>query len=131
MPAVSSKSIADKLFLKPGKKVLFVNAPSGYAKTIGKMPAGVMQVESTETGIDVIQVFAENGTALKKQLPKLKKQLNADGALWVSYYKGTSKHKTDINRDIIAEYASTIGMEGVAIMSIDDDWSSLRLKIVG
>jgi hypothetical protein len=36
---------------------------------------------------------------------------------------------TDINRDIIAAYTRTIGMVGVAMISIDDTWSVLRLKI--
>jgi hypothetical protein len=37
--------------------------------------------------------------------------------------------KGDINRDTITAYAETIGLEGVAIVSIDEDWSALRLKI--
>ncbi len=38
--------------------------------------------------------------------------------------------KTDINRDSIVEYARSIGMEGVAMISIDEDWSALRLKLL-
>jgi hypothetical protein len=48
----------------------------------------------------------------------------------VTYNKGTSKHKTDINRDSINAYAHSIGMEGVAMISLDEDWSALRLKIL-
>ncbi len=48
--------------------------------------------------------------------------------LWVTYPKGTSKVKADINRDIIREYARTIGLEAVALVSVDDTWSALRLK---
>lgn len=130
MPAVSNKSIADKLYIKAGKTVLFVNAPSGYEKKIGKIPAGATISKNASDKADIIQVFVESAAELKKQLPKLKKQLNKDGALWVSYYKGTAKKKTDINRDTINDYANTLGLEGVAIMSVDDDWSSLRLKVV-
>ena len=32
--------------------------------------------------------------------------------------------------DSIAAYARTIDMEGVAMISIDDDWSALRLKVL-
>lgn len=130
MPAVSDKSIADKLYIKAGKTVLFVNAPGGYEKKIGKIPAGAVIEKDLAAKADIIQVFVESSADLKKHLPKLKKQLNKDGALWVSYYKGTAKKKTDINRDSITEYASTINLEGVAIMSIDDDWSSVRFKAV-
>ncbi len=130
MPAVSDKSIADKLYIKAGKTVLFVNAPASYEKQIGKIPAGAKIVHNESIKADVIQVFVESAAELKKQLPKMKKQLNDGGALWVSYYKGSSKKKTDINRDSINDYANTIGLEGVAIISIDDSWSSLRLKVL-
>jgi len=49
--------------------------------------------------------------------------------LWVSYYKGTSKVKTDINRDMIYAYAHTIGLDGVGLVSIDDTWSAMRFKL--
>ena len=59
---------------------------------------------------------------------RLKKTLAPGGALWVTYHKGTSKIKTDINRDSINAYAGTLGMQAVAIISVDDDWAALRLK---
>jgi ABC-type Fe3+-hydroxamate transport system substrate-binding protein len=130
MPAISTKSVADKLMIKPGKTVLFLNAPSQYEKVLGKIPAGATILPSDAMAADIIQLFVASNAELKKQLPKTKKYLNPEGALWVTYYKGTSKTKTDINRDIIAEYAASIGFEGVAIISVDDDWSALRLKIV-
>lgn len=30
----------------------------------------------------------------------------------------------------IVEYARTLGLEGVAMISVDNDWSALRLKVV-
>ena len=130
MPAISTKSVADKLMIKPGKTVLFLNAPPQYEKTLGKIAKDAIILPSNATSADIIQVFVASSAELKKQLPLVKKHLNPEGAAWVTYFKGTSKTKTDINRDIIAEYASSIGMEGVAMISVDDDWSALRLKIV-
>ena len=46
----------------------------------------------------------------------------------MTYHKGTSRVKTDINRDTINAYAHSLGLEGVAMISIDEDWSALRLK---
>jgi hypothetical protein len=130
MPALSNKTISEKLFIKPGKTVLLVNAPAGYARQLGKLPAGAILCEGTAPSADIIQVFVGSEAELREHLSQLKKILNPGGALWVTYHKGTSKTKTDINRDSIAAYANTIGMEGVAIMSVDDDWSALRLKVV-
>jgi hypothetical protein len=49
--------------------------------------------------------------------------------LWIAYHKGTSKVKTDIHRDSINAYALTLGMVGVAMIAINDDWAALRLKV--
>jgi hypothetical protein len=130
MPAISTKSVADKLMIKPGKSVLFLNTPPHYEKTLGSIAANANILPGDATAADIIQVFVASSAELKKQLPRLKKCLKPEGALWVTYHKGTSKTKSDINRDIIAEYASSIGLEGVAIISVDDDWSALRLKLV-
>jgi len=48
----------------------------------------------------------------------------------VTYLKGTAKTKTDINRDSLHAYARTVGLEGVSLVSIDDDWSAMRFKLI-
>ena len=66
---------------------------------------------------------------LSEQLSKLKPFLSDNGIImWVTYPKGTSKIKADINRDIIREIAPSFGLEAVAIFSVNEDWSALRLK---
>ncbi len=127
--AVSTKSIPEKLQMKSGRSVIFVNKPTAYDKTMGTLPTGVEIADSTCKSIDIIQIFAESKQQLEKELPKWKQVVAPKGMIWVTYPKGTSKLKSDINRDIIAAYAETIGLEGVAIVAIDDDWSAVRLKI--
>ncbi len=50
--------------------------------------------------------------------------------IWVTYYKGSSKNASDIHRDTINSFGMQHGLQGVAIVSIDQDWSALRLKIM-
>lgn len=126
----STKSIPEKLQMKSGRSVIFVNKPATYEKTLGRLPAGVAIADPSDNSIDIIQIFAASKQQLEKELAKWKKVVAPKGMIWVTYPKGTSKMKSDINRDIIAAYAETIGLEGVAIVAIDDDWSALRLKIV-
>lgn len=128
--APSTKSIPEKLQMKPGKMVLFVNKPEGYDQVLGKLPSGVGVTDHSAKSVDVVQVFVENRAQLEKELPRLKTLLTAKGMIWVTYPKGTADVDTDINRDSIAEYATSIGMEGVAIVAIDQTWSALRLKVV-
>ena len=126
----STKSIPEKLQMKPGRSVIFVNKQGAYDKTIGKLPFGVEIADNASKSIDVIQIFAQSRQQLENELPKWKTLVAAKGMIWLTYPKGTSSMKSDINRDSIAAYAETLGLEGVAIVSIDDDWSALRLKVV-
>ncbi len=122
------KTIAQKLSIKPGSKFLLVNPPAGYLASVGELPVGSTLVNDTSTPVEAIQLFVLNRNELESQLPQLKKLLSPKGMLWVTYHKGTSRVKTDINRDTINAYAHSIGLQGVAMISIDEDWSALRLK---
>ncbi len=128
--SMSDNSIAQKLSIKPNSQYLLVNPPSGYAARLGELPAGARLLSETKGPVEAIQVFVENRLELEAKLPLLKKLMEPKGMLWVTYHKGTSKVKTDINRDTIVAYARSIGLRGVAMISIDDDWAALRLKLI-
>ena len=125
---MSDKSVADKLFLKAGSSLLVVNGPTNAKSLLGPLPSRAKLVTDSSSPADVIILFARDRKELEANLGKLKKRLNPKGALWVAYNKGTSKQKADINRDSIREYAATIGLNAVSLISIDADWSCLRLK---
>ena len=127
---MSDKSVAEKLLMKPGQKVLLVNPPKGYRALLGEIPQGVTLLKEAAEAADLIQVFVAARKDLEEQLLRLKPLLAPKGLLWVTYHKGTSKQKSDINRDSIAAYAGTIGLQAVAMISVDDDLSALRLKVV-
>jgi hypothetical protein len=124
------KSVAEKLWIKAGFTVCLCHAPENYVAVLGKLPEGVTVVNELANPVNLIQVFVDNRQALEEQLPKIKPLLRPDTILWVTYHKGTSKIKTDINRDTINTYAKTLGLVGIAMISVNDDWAALRLKIV-
>jgi hypothetical protein len=127
---MSDKSVAQKLLIKSGQRVLLVNPPRGYKGLLGELPKNVTLLKGTTEPADLIQVFVGSRTDLERQLPRLKPLLAPKGLLWVTYPKGTSKLKSDINRDSIAAYALTLGLQAVAMISVDEDLSALRLKVV-
>ncbi len=126
---MAEKTIAQRLYVKDGMSVLLVNAPQGYAARL-KLPKTVTIAKSATAPADCILAFIADRKELEAQLPKLKRALAPKGMLWVCYHKGTSKIKTDIHRDTINAYAHTIGLEGVSLISVDDDWSAMRFKVV-
>jgi hypothetical protein len=125
---MSDKTVAQKLLIKPKHTVRLVNAPHGYADTLGPLPAEAKLVTTSAKPVDVLQVFIKDMAELKKWLPQLKDAVAATGLLWVTYPKGTSAIKTDINRDTINAYANTVGWQVVAIFSVDDTWAAMRMK---
>jgi hypothetical protein len=130
MPAISDKPVSEKLLIKPGDRFLVLNAPKGYIDELGELPDKVTFLKEPTPPIDVIQVFVLNQKELEDNLKKVKPLLTPKTILWLTYLKGTSKIKTDINRDTIRTYAETLGLIGVFIFSVNDDWSALRLKMV-
>ena len=119
--------------LKAGQRVLVLNAPPNYLDSLGDLPNGARLVANTTKEPDVIQVFVSSLAELRDSLPALRSRLKEDGALWVTYPKGgrSSGAESDINRDIIREFAGTIGLQAVALFSVDTKWSALRLKKSG
>ncbi len=79
--------------------------------------------------------MAEAEAAAKAVAPVLEQ-----GAIfWLCYPKGTSKRykadpstklRTGINRDTGNATLQKQGLTGVAMVSIDDDWSAMRFKTV-
>jgi ABC-type Fe3+-hydroxamate transport system substrate-binding protein len=125
---MSDKSVAEKLLIKAGCKVLIINAPTDYKAVVIDLPAGAEILEKSSDGADLIQLFIKSKKELEEQLSQIKPLLKPGTLLWLSYPKGTSKMKVDINRDSINAYAKTLGLTGVAMISIDDTWSAMRFK---
>jgi hypothetical protein len=56
------------------------------------------------------------------------KHIVPDSVFWIAYPKGTSKLKSNINRDSIRMSAEEFGITTVSAISIDDTWSALRFR---
>jgi Protein of unknown function (DUF3052) len=124
----SAKSVTQKLGLKSGASLYVHRGPPDLAKLLGVIPEGASVAQDATAPCSLILLFVRNSTELVRELPYCIASLEPSGALWVAYYKGSSGKKTDINRDIIREHAMTVGFETVAIISVNAEWSALRLK---
>jgi hypothetical protein len=56
------------------------------------------------------------------------KFIETDSVLWFAYPKGTSKIKTDINRDTIRVTGEEFGITTVTAIAINEIWSALRFR---
>ena len=122
---MSEKTVADKMFLKTVKSMQIINGQV-HPSMVAQMPAE-LQTEG-DGPFDVILLFAMNRKELEQYLPIAKERLGDKGSLWIAYLKQSASKATDINRDSINAYAKENGITGVAMISLDLDWSALRLK---
>ena len=126
-----AKTLAERRHLLTGERLLLVNAPDGFASTLAA-PAGMDICEQADGTFEVVQVFVSTRAALERETPRLKALLKAGGKLWVTYPKGSSKRlRAEVNRDDLRRYAVTVGLQTVAQVAVDDDWSAIRCKVVG
>ena len=59
---------------------------------------------------------------VREAMPLLKK----NGSMWVSWPKGTSGIKTDINRESVRDYLLKTGLVDIKVAAVDDQWSALK-----
>lgn len=113
--------------LKFKDKGIVINAPSTIEKEFVKLgfKTSFDKTKNTNTLV-FINSKKEFTDFLKSSLNKVE----PDSVLWFAYPKGTSKIKTDINRDIIRVTGEEYGLTNVTAISIDDTWSALRFRPV-
>jgi hypothetical protein len=122
---MSEKSVTDKMFLRNAKSMLILNG-NVHPGVVAQMPPEL--IKSDQARVDVVLLFAMNRKDLEEYFPMAKERLGDKGSLWVAYLKQTAAKATDINRDSINAYVKENGITGVAMISIDGDWSALRCK---
>ncbi|MEO1288264.1 MAG: hypothetical protein AAFV93_10885 [Chloroflexota bacterium] len=121
-----AKSIAQKLLIKSGYTVRFINAPDDYESQIGELPDNVTLTDSDSA--DVVQLFVSNISDLEQYVSTAINVLKENGILWISYPKKSSKVETDISRDVGWDVMDTHDYRPVMQVSIDDTWSALRWR---
>ena len=112
--------------LKFKDKGIIINAPAGIEKEFIELGFTTLfdkKVKSKNT-----LVFINNKKEYLNFLHNQLKNVAPDSVLWFAYPKGTSKIKTDINRDTIRVTGEEFNITTVMAVSIDDTWSALRFR---
>jgi hypothetical protein len=125
---MTESPLVKKLLVKPGFKMYVVNAPLGYAEGLSPLPDGARVVGKPEGQVDFVPVFVRSAMDVRELVPKANRSLKPRGLLWVSYPKGSSKIKTDLNRDKLWTEMGEFGLVGVTLVSLDDTWSAFRFR---
>lgn len=82
---------------------------------------------ASDQGYDSVILFARKEDELRQWVPEASKFPKKDGSLWLSYPKKSGDIDTDLNRDITWKAVKAFGMEPVRLISMNKNWSSMRL----
>jgi hypothetical protein len=119
---MSSKTVADKLLIKPGSTV-WSSDPSQLA-LVGPLPEGVRPVDGPGQATTAL-VFAQDAGSLRAILAEHQDDLAHPQAFWVAYPKA---NRTDVNRDSLWPILGEHGMRPIGQVAVDDVWSALRFR---
>lgn len=126
----SGTPLPKKLGIKPGAKVLLVEAPEGFEAELAPLAEGAtLRRKATGGPFDVILLFVERYADLKRRLPGLARQLVPNGGLWVGYPKKSSGVATDLVFDTVQREGLDLGLVDNKICAIDEIWTGLRFVI--
>jgi hypothetical protein len=122
---MSDKTIADKMYLKTVRSVAVFNGPA-HPAMVAQLPREL--ISEGEEPADVVLLFALNQKELDQWFAPALARLGEKGSLWIAYLKHSAPKATDIDRESIYAYGKERGVTAVALISMDADWSAVRLK---
>lgn len=113
--------------MKAGQQALVINAPPDYASGLG-VEVSTQLAGKPDASAEFVQMFVKSSQEVEDLIPAVLRALKQDGLLWISYPKGTSKVKTDLNRDILWKAMERFALAAVSMVSIDSVWSAMRFR---
>jgi hypothetical protein len=118
----SGTPLEKKLGIKPGHRVLLLNAPDGFTLA--------HPVVRRATGLaDVILSFHTERRELERRLPVLRERMEQHAGLWIAWPKKSSRKPTDLTENIVRDLALENRLVDNKVAAIDEVWSGLRLVI--
>jgi len=121
----SGTPLAKKLGIKAGCRLLVLGAPAGFE--IPELPDGVTLVRRGKA--DVILSFHTERHDYERRLPRLREHMEPAAGLWIAWPKKASKVPTDLDENVIRDFALANALVDNKVAAIDQVWSGLRLVI--
>jgi len=120
-------STARKFRIKEGDKILTLNAPASYSRSLGPLPDGVSHGSGVKQ-FDQIHWFVQNRAQMERELDKVMSQMGGKVLCWIFFPKGSSGIQTDLTRDKGWEKLHRYNLQWLTLVSFDDTWSAFCMR---
>ena len=118
-----AKTVSAKMGIKPDSRAIFIKVPADAVKAID--PRGLRHASRLSGKFDYIHFFATTQAALDKKFPVLRKHLQPDGMLWISWPKA-HQQGTDLTLTRVIKIGYDHGLVESKTLSINKTWSALK-----
>ena len=122
----SNRSLADKLGIKPGTRIIALGAPPNYAKLLGPLPEGGSISTRIARPAGFVHQFVTQRSELERAFPSIDAALVDAGTVWISWPKKASGVATDLTENVIREVGLPLGLVDVKVCAVDEVWSGLK-----
>ena len=129
MAGYSGTPLPKKLGIKEKFRVAFVGLPTDVRSELRESLRGCELGSNARGPLDFAMLFLKSQAELKKQFPRVAKQLVPAGMLWVSWPKKSARLATDRTDVVVRDTALPLGLVDIKVCSIDAIWSGLKFVI--
>jgi hypothetical protein len=129
MAGYSGTPLPQKLGVKENSRLLLINAPEGFAASLGDLPEGATATNRLHQPIACTVVFVKTETELNQQFARIMPRLAPNGGLWIAWPKRAAKVATDLDENIVRRIGLRTGLVDNKVCAINEVWSGLRFVI--
>lgn len=119
-----NESLAKKLKIKAGMKVIQFEPPASFRATLG---LGVSS-DFTANTADVLLFFALHSLKLKNYFQQAYQAVKDDGLIWILFLKKSTGIQSDLTRDNGWESVENIEMKPLTLVAFDNNWSAFGFR---
>ncbi len=125
---MKGSSLAGKLLVQPGHRLLLINAPAGYVDRMQPLPDGASASERGTGPYDMVQLFAKDRAELQTHFGAALQAVKPGGVLWVSYPNPAGAPGSDLQRDHGWGVLHAAGLVATTQVKVDERWMALRFR---
>jgi hypothetical protein len=125
----SGTALEKKLGIKENFIIRLIHAPENYFDLFVEWPEKISISDDPKVKKNLIHFFTKEFSEYYSLLPLLKKEIEQNGMIWVSWPKKSAKVSSDVTEDLIRNYALETGLVDIKVCSVNEVWSALKLVI--
>ncbi len=122
----SGTPLAKKLGIKPGMRVVALDAPGDYATLLAPLPDDVSLTSTLTDNAAFVHIFCDDRAILEARLPEARDALRSDGILWLSWPKKASGVATNLDGNVVRGLGLEAGLVDIKVCAVDATWSGLK-----